>query len=81
MVILSSNSPADISDNILLVLFIICTLNWFTKFNYVMLNILIIKDDSLGNKSQISVVLRDLEETSIELKIKSIINQQRLMAG
>ena len=44
-------------------------LNWFTKFIYLMSNILIIKHGSLGDIAQISGVLRDIRETHNEKKI------------
>ena len=44
-------------------------LNWFTRFKYLMSNILIIKHGSLGDIAQISGVLRDIKETHNDKKI------------
>jgi len=44
-------------------------LNWFTKFKYLMSNILIIKHGSLGDIVQISGVLRDIRDNHQDKKI------------
>ena len=44
-------------------------LNWFTKFNYPMSNILVIKHGSLGDIAQISGALKDIRETHKNDKI------------